>query len=94
MRGCLDRDGGSTGAPAAKECAPQGGNKIKIYSGDITCADAYVITGRYDFDKGPKYQQIDSIDTWTCYTSIADLRPMILSCVSHKNAEFDVSTEP
>lgn len=91
MRGCLD-GGGAAGAADAKECAPQDGKMIRIYSGDITCENAYVITGRYDFNAGPKYQQIDSIDTWTCYTSIADLRPTILSCVSDKNAEFDVST--
>jgi len=92
MRGCLDRDSAAVGAPTAKDCAPQDGKKIRIYSGDISCANAYVITGRYDFNAGPKYQQIDSVDAWTCYTSIADLRPMILSCVSDKNSEFDVST--
>lgn len=93
LRGCLDGGNDATGATAAKECAPQDGRMIRIYSGDINCADAYVITGRYDFNTGPKYQQIDSIDSWTCYTSIADLRPIILTCVSDKKAEFDVREE-
>lgn len=93
MRGCLDHDSSGVGTSAGtKECAPQNGNQIRIYSGDVSCADAYAIAGRYDFRSGPKYQQIDSVGTWTCYTAIADLRPMILSCVSDKDAEFDVST--
>ena len=84
--------GTATSPPAAKDCAPESGNKVRIYSGDISCADAYAIAARYDFKLGPKYQQIKSVDTWTCQTSTADLRPMILSCISDQKAEFDVST--
>lgn len=90
----LPTTGTATSIPAAKDCAAQGGNKVRITGGDITCADAYAIAGQYDFKVGPKYQQIESVDTWTCQTSTADVRPMILSCVSDKNAEFDVSTVP
>ena len=84
--------GTATSTPASRDCAPESGNRVRIYSGDITCADAYAIAGRYDFKLGPKYQQIKSVDTWTCQTSTADLRPMILSCISDQKAEFDVST--
>ena len=74
---------------APKECPPQGANQIKIYSGEISCSDANVIAARYDL-QGQKYQQIDSVDVWTCYTGTADTRPLIFSCVSDKNSEFSV----
>mgnify|MGYP000954812309 CR=1 FL=1 len=103
LRGCLDRvngpaDSTSPTAPAAptqavKECPAQGGNQIKIYSGDISCADAYLLAGKYDL-QGQKYQQINSVDTWTCYTGTADTRPLVFSCVSENNAEFGVYSAP
>lgn len=92
MRGCVDQDTGPTAAPAAKECPAKDGRTVQIYRGDITCDNAYVIASGYDFDTGGKYQQIDSVDTWNCYTTTADLRPVILSCVSDNNAEFDVAS--
>ena len=94
MRGCVDRGAGPGVIPAAKECPAKDGKTVKIWSGDVTCDEAYFITGKYNFDTGGKYQKIDSADTaWTCYTTLADQRPVILVCGSdNKDAEFDVSS--
>lgn len=95
LKGCVDQGNSpaaSTSATAAaplEKCAPQGGNLVKIQSGDVTCANADVIAKRYDF-QGEKYQQITTVDTWMCYTSTADTRPLILTCLSDKGAEFGV----
>ncbi len=94
MRGCADRDTGPTAVPAAKECPAKDGKAIKIWSGDVTCDEAYFITSKYNFDVGPKFQKIDTPDNpFTCYTTIADLKPVILVCVSdNKDVQFDVSS--
>lgn len=94
LRGCVDYDTSSAKLPAAKECPAKDGKTIKIWSGDITCDEAYFVTGKYNFDVGPKFQKIDTPDNpFTCYTTIADLKPVILVCVSdNKDVEFDVSS--
>jgi hypothetical protein len=94
MRGCIDAGGGPASASTPpKECPAQDGNQIKVYSGDIACPDAAVLARRYDM-QGPKFQQIDSVDTWTCVSGVADTRPLLFTCSSDKGVEFGVYPAP
>jgi len=97
MRGCMDRANGplesSRANTPALKCAPQRGYQITIYNGSTSCQNADELAARYDL-QGKKYQQIDSIDTWTCSSGTADSRPLIFQCVSDKDAEFGVYPAP
>ncbi len=88
LRGCLYGDGGPVDASyPVKECAPQGGDRIKIYSGFISCQDGYLLAGRYDRE-GPSRQQINSVDAWIC--DHANSGPLLFSCRSDQGVEFRV----
>ena len=71
---------------SVRECPVQDAARIKILSGDVSCADAHSIAAQYDL-QGDKYQQID---TWTCYSEITATSPLMLTCASDQNAEFAV----
>lgn len=67
------------------DCDPQGGYFIQIY-GDLSCADAYAIAAGFDL-QGEAFQELG---TFTCYTSPADVRPIIFQCADG-DIDFAVS---
>lgn len=70
---------------SGQQCPEQGGRRITITNGDMTCAEAYSVAAKYD-PRGLKYQDIDAFE---CGTGTADVRPLVFQCTS-EDAEFAV----
>lgn len=75
----------TTAQASGQQCPEQGGRRITITNGDMTCAEAYSVAAKYD-PRGLKYQDIDAFE---CGTGTADVRPLVFQCTS-EDAEFAV----
>lgn len=62
--------------PGFGSCAPYNGYQIDVKN--VACEDAWVVDA-YDWESGPKFQTIAGYD---CYTGTADVKPIVLTCVS------------
>jgi len=62
--------------PGFESCPMYGGYQIDVKN--VACEDAWVVDA-YDWQSGPKFQTVAGYD---CYTGTADVRPIVLTCVS------------
>jgi hypothetical protein len=70
--------------PGFQPCEPHSGYRIDVKG--VACEDAWLVDA-YDWESGPKFQTIAGYD---CYTGTAQVRPIVLTCVS-SNGELVVS---
>lgn len=83
--GCLGVASATAAPGDSVECPPQGGYQIQI-SGAVDCSYAYDVASAYD-PGGDKFQAVYEFD---CYSGTAEIRPIVLQCVS-ADGEFAVS---
>ena len=62
--------------PGYLPCPSPPGYQIEVMG--MLCLDSWLFDA-YDFDAGDKHQQIMN---FTCYSSTADQKPVVLTCVS------------